>query len=69
MKRIACTAIGKRIMLGTVAKSGIDFTGNPQDVTSDVIKAVIDKFGTTQTHIIQENGKPKYEIKITDLGV
>jgi len=68
-QRIACTAIGKRIMLGKVAKNGTDFIGTPVDVTSDVIAAIIDKFGTTQTHVIQANGVTKYEITIKDASM
>ncbi len=43
MTRIACTGIGGRIMAGRVSKDGMSFTGTPKDVTSDVLKAVIDK--------------------------
>lgn len=43
MNRIACTGIGGRIMAGRVSKDGMAFTGTPKDVTSDVLKAVIDK--------------------------
>lgn len=43
MTRIACTGIGGRIMAGRVSKDGRAFTGTPKDVTSDVLKAVIDK--------------------------
>lgn len=43
MIRIACTALTGRIMAGRVNKAGDSFTGTPKDVTSDVLKAVIDK--------------------------
>ncbi|ANI14437.1 hypothetical protein A9C11_23240 [Pseudomonas citronellolis] len=43
MIRIACTALTGRIMSGRVNKAGDSFTGTPKDVTSDVLKAVIDK--------------------------
>ncbi|NMZ73831.1 hypothetical protein HBO32_12020 [Pseudomonas nitroreducens] len=43
MTRIACTALAGRIMAGRVNKAGDSFTGTPKDVTSDVLKAVIDK--------------------------
>lgn len=55
-------------MLGNVASNGIDFTGTPVDVTSDVMAAIVDKFGTAETHVITVNGHPKYEIKITDVS-
>lgn len=43
MTRIACTALTGRIMAGRVSKDGLRFTGTPKDVTSDVLKAIIDK--------------------------
>jgi hypothetical protein len=62
--RIACTALGKRIMAGKVSKSGLDFVGTPVDVTSDAIKAVIDMVGIGKTHTITMDGKPHLEIEI-----
>ena len=41
--RIACTAIGGRIIQGRVNKAGDSFAGQTKDVTSDVLKAMIDK--------------------------
>lgn len=41
--RIACTGLAGRIMSGRVNKAGDAFIGSPKDVTSDVLKAVIDK--------------------------
>lgn len=41
--RIACAGISGRIIAGRVNKAGTAFTGTPKDVTSDVLKAVIDK--------------------------
>ena len=43
MTRIACTGIGGRIMSGRVNKAGDAFVGTPKDVTSDVLKAIIEK--------------------------
>jgi len=65
MKRIATAALTGRIYLGTVNKAGTDFTGAKQDVTSDVLKAVIDKVGVGNTVIVQENGVPAFEISVT----
>jgi hypothetical protein len=64
MNRIACTAIDKRIMLGRVSKNGLDFVGNPVDVTSDCLKAVIDKIGIDNTEKITIDGVVKYEITV-----
>lgn len=62
--RIACTAINKRIMAGRIAKNGMDFIGNPIDVTSDCMKAVIDKVGIGGKHVITMDGVAAYEIEI-----
>lgn len=43
MNRIACTALTGRIVMGRVNKEGSAFTSEKKDVTSDVLKAVIDK--------------------------
>ena len=43
MKRIATSPLTGRIHLGRVNKYGTAFVGEKQDVTSDVLKAVIDK--------------------------
>lgn len=67
MIRIACTAIAKRIMAGRVSKSGLDFIGEPKDVTSDCLKAVIDFIGIGETKSIHVEGVPTYEISIKKL--
>lgn len=41
--RIACTALTGRIKAGMPSKDGTHFVGNPQDVTSDCLKAVYGK--------------------------
>ena len=41
--RIACSPLTGRIFSGKVNVSGNAFTGQKKDVTSDVLKAVIDK--------------------------
>lgn len=56
--RIACTAMTGRILMGRVSKDGLDFCGNPKDVTSDVLKAIIEK--------LEFHGG---EMKITKAGV
>lgn len=64
MIRIACTALEKRIKAGRVSKSGLDFIGNPTDVTSDCIKAIIDYVGVGGSHVVTANGEPVCEIAI-----
>ena len=41
--RIACSPLTGRIFMGRVNKAGNAFIGNKADVTSDVLKALIDK--------------------------
>lgn len=41
--RIACTALTGRIVMGRTTRDGLSFSGQKKDVTSDVLKAVIDK--------------------------
>ena len=65
--RIATSALTKRVYLGKVSKDGLDFIGNPTDVTSDVIKAIIDKVGVGGTDVVHVDGKPKYEISVKEV--
>lgn len=41
--RIACSPLTGRIHMGRVNKAGTSFVGEKRDVTSDVLKSVIDK--------------------------
>ena len=41
--RIACSPLTGRILQGRVNKAGYAFIGEKRDVTSDVLRAVIDK--------------------------
>ena len=41
--RIACSALTGRINMGRINKDGTHFVGQKQDVTSDVLCAVIEK--------------------------
>lgn len=68
MIRIACTALGKRILAGKVSKDGRDFVGEPQDVTSDCIKAVIEKVGVGGMTVVKVGGVDKYSITVFDIS-
>jgi hypothetical protein len=68
MIRIATAALTKRIFAGKVNKSGTAFTGNKQDVTSDVLKAIIDKIGVGNTKSVIVDGAPKYEITVREVA-
>ena len=65
--RIACTAIRNRIMAGKPSADGHNFIGTPIDVTSDCLKAVIDKIGVGKSETITINGVPTYSIEVRDL--
>lgn len=43
--RLACTALGRRIMAGYPTKDGQRLKEPRHDVTSDALKAVVDKIG------------------------
>lgn len=64
MMRIVCTALTKRIVYAKVSKDGLSLTGNKTDVTSDVLKAVIDKVGIGGTDVVHVDGKPAFEISV-----
>lgn len=66
--RIACTALMKRINAGRVNKEGTAFVGEPKDVTSDCLKAVIDFVEPGKTVTVNENGQPAYEITVRKLA-
>jgi hypothetical protein len=62
--RIACTALTRRIMAGRVTKDNLSFTGDPQDVTSDCLKAVVEFIGVGYEGVVAIDGKPVYEITV-----
>lgn len=64
--RIATTALSNRIVLGEVDKNGLDFKGETKEVTSDVLKAVVEYCGK-ETMVLSVNGQPKYEISVKTL--
>lgn len=66
MNRISCSPLTGRILSGRVNKERNAFTGRTTDVTSDVLKAMIEKLryhgGTVQ---ITCDGEVMAEIKLT----
>lgn len=64
---IACAALSKRIYAGRLNKARTAFTDGKQDVTSDVLKAVIDKVGVGNTETVTVDGKPRYEIEVREV--
>lgn len=65
--RIACTLLDRRIKLGRPSKDGHSFNGEPKDVTSDCLKAVIEFVGSNEKTIVNVNGEPAYEISVRAL--
>ena len=68
--RIATTALSGRIYLGVPDPAGQKFIGVTKDVTSDCIKAVIDKVQREETSVlvVTENGVPTHEIEVRKIG-
>lgn len=68
--RIATSALGRRIFAGRVNKDGTAFIGGKfsldgkVDVTSDVLKAVIDFVEPGHVITVEDDGVPAYEISV-----
>lgn len=65
---VACAALSGRIYAGRINKAGTGFLAGKQDVTSDVLKAIIDKVKPGHIEIISVSGVPKYEIEVRELA-
>ena len=65
--RIATAALSGRIFAGRVNKAGDIFLDGKIDVTSDVLKAVIDKVTPGYIATVEVDGKPKYEIEVREV--
>ena len=64
---VACAALSNRIYAGRVNKAGNAFLDGKQDVTSDVLKAVIDKVKPGHVETVTVDGVPKYEIEVREV--
>jgi len=64
---VACAALSGRIYAGRINKAGNSFLDGKQDVTSDVLKAVIDKIKPGFIEIVTVDGTPKYEIEVREI--
>ena len=67
--RIACTALTGRIQMGRVSKAGDAFVGEKKDVTSDVLKAVIDKADFHGGSFEIQAGTEKWTVTVTKTAV
>lgn len=61
---IATAAITRRIFAGRISKDGTRFVGEKTDVTSDVLKAIIDHIDPGHEITVTESGKPRYTIRV-----
>lgn len=62
--RVQCSPLTKTIFAGRINKAGDAWSGEPTDVTSDVLGAVIAKIGAGNVVTVNENGAPAYEIEV-----
>lgn len=65
---VACAALSGRIYAGRINKAGTGFLAGKQDVTSDVLKAIIDKVGPGHVETISVGGVPRYEIEVREVS-
>ncbi|OHD26874.1 MAG: hypothetical protein A2Y38_15485 [Spirochaetes bacterium GWB1_59_5] len=64
---IATAALSKRIYAGRMNKAKTALTDGKQDVTSDVLKAIIDKIGVGGIETVTVDGKPRFEIEVREV--
>jgi hypothetical protein len=64
---VACAALSGRIYAGRINKPGNAFLDGKQDVTGDVLKAVIDKIEPGNVITVEIDGVPKYEIEVREI--
>lgn len=67
-QRIATAALTGRIYMGRTNKAGNAFSGQKKDVTSDVLKAVIDKAEFHGGTFEIEGGSEKWSVTVTKLA-
>lgn len=66
--RIATAALSGRIYAGRVSKDGTRFLDGKKDVTSDVLKAVIEKIGVGKDVTVEVDGIPAFRISVQAAG-
>jgi len=66
--RVATSALTKTIYAGKLNKKGDSFLTGKTDVTSDVLKSIIDYVGIDETHVVSISDKPIYEISVKKVG-
>lgn len=64
---VGMAALSRRIFVGRLLKDGVTWREGKQDVTSDVLKAIVD-FVTPGFEVdVTVDGKPKYRIRVTEI--
>lgn len=66
--RIACSPLTGRINMGRVSKDGSHFVGNKQDVTSDVLRALVEKAEYHGGSFNIEAGDKKWTVTVKEGG-
>ena len=64
-KRLACSPLTGTIFLGTVDKNGNAFIGTKADVTSDFLRAVIEKADYHGGQFDIQTGNEKWVVTVT----
>lgn len=62
--RVAKSPMTNRIYAGRVCRDGVTWQAGKTDVTSDVLKAVVDLVTPGHTLSVSVGGKPAYEITV-----
>lgn len=64
--RLAVAALTGNVYAGRVSKDGRTLTDGKQDVTSDFLKAVVDRFEGVE-HIIRVSNGKQYKVMVTEI--
>lgn len=66
--RLSVSLLGQNVYIGKLSKDGSRFIGQKKDITSDFIKAVIDKFKNS-TSIIGAKGEIQYRLTVEEIDL
>lgn len=65
---VACAALTGTIYAGRINKAGNAFLDGKQDVTSDVLKAIIEKVKPGHAVFVNVDGEPKFKLEVTEVS-
>lgn len=66
--RLSVSVMSEEVYIGKISKDGVRFTGQKKDITSDFIKAIIDKFKNS-TAIVGVKGEQQYRITVEEVDL